>query len=216
MALHVGEEAESEPAGKGPSQLPGLPYMRSLPLLHGTRERRVPEPDRREGPDVRGDAQVGVQPAVVEAEVHVPAVQHQLEVALLLGGVPEVEPDHDAPVGEPVVEQAAVQVPHQQARVQVLPGMLGPGPLLSSPPQRLDDRAQLLASLGEVVLPVVALFGAHAPDHARLLQLLEPPREQGGRDAGEAPLQVVETVAALQQPYSEYFFQSIIGARKAI
>lgn len=95
-----------------------------------------------------------------------------------------MEPDHDAPVEEAIFEQAAVQVPHQEARVQVVPRALGPGPSLSPSPQRLDDRAQLLAGLGEVVFPVVALLGADAPDDARLLQLLEPPREQGGQMPG--------------------------------
>ena len=94
---------------------------------------------------------------------------------------------------------AALHVPHQQARVEVVAADLVAHPPLAPGAERHDDRPQLLAGRGQVVLRSAPVGGTAALDDAGDLEVAQPLDEQTPRDQRHPAMQVVEAVAAAEQ-----------------
>ena len=95
------------------------------------------------------------------------------------------------PDGKQFEVDIAVEVPQQQLRVEVHVAEFA-GPAHPPGAERLDDRSQLLARLGEFVgdLPAVVVT-CH---HSRADELDQPLGEQRGRHRRDAAAQIVEAV----------------------
>jgi FAD binding domain len=192
----AGERAQADPPAEGAAQVAaaGEGYR---PVTERMGDGEVAQVHLGERAHVGGDAQVGVEPGVGQAQVDLGPVQDQPEVALV--GVAEVELDGHPFGRQPVDLDAAPQEPHQQPGVQVVgPQLLG-RPLVAPPAQGLHHRAEGQPGRAQVVLEAPP-GPVRAPlDQPGSLQGSQPLRQQGPRDAGQPPLQLAEPVAAGEQ-----------------
>ena len=94
---------------------------------------------------------------------------------------------------------AALHVPHQQPRVELVARELAAHPALTPGAEPHDDRPQLLARRRQVVLGPAPVGAPATLDHAGGLELAQPLGEQAARHQRHAALQVVEAVAAAEQ-----------------
>ena len=122
--------------------------------------------------------------------------QHDPPLPLPGREVGEVEPHHRRAGWHQGRIHVAVQVPHQQLRVEVDIAE-HPGPAHPPGPEQLDRRAQLLAGPGRRVDHLAAVPAAL--DHAAGDQLVEALRQQGRRHPGQPSAKIVEVPAAGQQ-----------------
>src|SRR5262249_43903556 len=93
-----------------------------------------------------------------------------------------------------------VDVPHEQARVQVAAVDLSPSPPLAPLAEALDEGPQLLTRRGEAVFAPAAMRLGHAPHDAGVLELLETSGEEGGRHQGHPAVEIAEATAAAEEP----------------
>ena len=110
----------------------------------------------------------------------------------------ETEAGDDRTFGKPVACDAPAHVPHQEAGVQVA-ALDAHRPSLPPTAERLEYWRQLAAG-GRQRIAVTAPFGDARPrDHARLLELPQPPGQQRTRHQRNAKVNLVETFGACQE-----------------
>ena len=114
---------------------------------------------------------------------------------MVAGTPPEVEAHDDPLRGQRFQVHTPVDVPHEQARVQVTAADLCTGPPLAPLAEALDERSQLLTRRGEVVFAPAATRLGHAPYDAGVLELLETFGEERARHRGHTTVEVAETTA---------------------
>src|SRR5579875_928692 len=120
------KDVEPEPARQRPAQLTAAGESQR-PRAERRAPARVSHPDVGEGAYIAGEVQVDVAAGVAQAHLGAGWRDDQPVAAVLRGCVWEVQFDHGA-VGDIVELEVAVDVPDEQARVEVLLAVIGGQP----------------------------------------------------------------------------------------
>ena len=200
-ALDAGECAQREPGREGADER-RRPIEPDQASTDGLGQPHVTHPDTCQSPEVGADHDVDRETGILEAEVDLPPLEHEPPTSRATHGrrhAAEVEAHDDPLRGQRFQVHTSVDVPHEQARVQVTATDLRTGPPLAPLAEALDKRPQLLTSRGEVVFAPAATRPGHAPDDAGVLELLETSGEECARHQGHTPVEVVEATAPAEQ-----------------
>src|SRR5262245_60341372 len=92
-----------------------------------------------------------------------------------------------------------MDVPHEQARVQVAAINLGAGPPLTPLAEPVDQWPQLLPGRGELILAPSAVRPRQAPDDPGVFELFQALGEKRGRHERHPAVEVAESAAAAEQ-----------------
>src|SRR6266545_7755199 len=200
-ALDAGECAQREPGREGADER-RRPIEPDQASTDGLGQPHVTHPDTCQSPEVGAEHDVDQKTGVLEAEVDLPPLKHEPPRSRATHGrrhPAEVEAHDDPLRGQRFQVHTPMDVPHEQARVQVTAADLCTGPPLAPLAEALDKRPQLLTRRREVVFAPAATRPGHAPHDAGVLELLETSGEKRARHQGHTPVEVAEPMAPAEQ-----------------
>jgi hypothetical protein len=130
------------------------------------------EPDAIEGPEVRADHQVRIEPRRCHADGDLARLEEQPDAARPRTG--EVEFHDRAPPRQPLAVDPLVDLPHEHAAIELLRPRIAERPAHTPGPERLDDDLELASGLGQVVFGQSGRRQDDALDHPGVLELTQP------------------------------------------
>lgn len=155
LARHLVKHAQLQPVLKLAAQ-----RMRSLELegLAANRlvEGDIAQPDAGQGRQIHGDIEVDLEAWIPQADIHLAAIDHQLV---------------EAPLGEAIDMQAAMETPHQKPWVEIVG--LGRLPAFAPGSRGLDHRLQFTARPCQAVFADATLEVAKPFDQSLVFQILK-------------------------------------------